>query len=70
MKIKIKIHPNSSKEEIKQINKNELEIWIKEKPINNKANLKLIKLLKNYFKKSVKIKSGLKSRNKIIELTD
>ena len=68
MKLKIKIHPNSSKEEIKKIDKDKLEIWVKEKPINNKANLKLIKLLKNYFKKEVEIKSGLNSRNKTIEI--
>ncbi len=68
--MKIKIHPNSSKEEIKKINKDNLEIWVKEKPINNKVNLKLIKILKKYFKKQVKIKSGLKSRNKIIEISD
>lgn len=68
MKIRIKVHPNSSKEEIKQINKDKLEIWAKEKQVNNKVNLKLIKLLKKYFKKEVVIKSGFLSRNKIIEI--
>ena len=68
MKIKIKIHPNSSKELIKKIGENKLEIWVKEKPVDNKVNLKLIKMLKKYLKKSIKIKSGFTSRNKIIEV--
>jgi len=66
MKIRIKVHPNSSKEEIKQIYKDKLEIWTKEKQVNNKVNLKLVKLLKKHFKKEVVIKSGFLSRNKII----
>ena len=68
MIIKIRLHPNSSKEEIKKINENNFEVWIKAKPVNNKANIELINLLKKYFKKEVKIKSGLSSRNKIIEI--
>ena len=67
MNIKIKIHANSSKEEIKKIN-GVYEVWLKEKPVQGKANFKLLKLLKKYFKKNVKIKSGFTSRNKIIEL--
>ena len=68
MMIKIKVHANSSKEEIKKINDKEYEIWLKQKPIDNQANNALIKLLKKYFKKNIKIKSGLKSKNKIIEI--
>ena len=67
MKIKIKVHANSSKEEIKKIG-NIYEVWVKEKPIQGKVNVKLLKILKKYFKKPVKIKSGFTSKNKIIEL--
>lgn len=69
MRIKIKLHPNSSQEKIKEIEKdNEYEVWIKEKPIEGKANEQLIKVLKKYFKKQVKINSGLTSRNKIVDI--
>ena len=68
MNLKIKLHPNSSQEKIKMLKENEYEIWIKEKPVDNKANTKLINLLKKHFKKDVKIKSGLKGRNKIVEM--
>ena len=68
MKIKVKLHLNSSQEKIGKVSDKEYEVWLKEKPIANKANEKLIKVLKKYFKKQVKIKSGLTSRNKVIEV--
>lgn len=66
-KIKIKIHPNSSQEKIED-KKEFLEIWIKEKPIDGKANDSLIKILKKHFNKEIKITSGFNSRIKIIEI--
>ena len=69
MKIKVKLHPNSSKEKIKEIEKDkEYEVWIKEKPIDNKANEKLIKILSKHFKRKVSIKSVFTSREKIVEI--
>jgi len=70
MKIKVKLHPNSSQEKIEKKNKNKYEVWLKEKPVDNKANEKLVKILKKYFKKQVKIKSGLNSREKIVEILE
>ncbi|MCW8966653.1 MAG: DUF167 domain-containing protein [Candidatus Pacearchaeota archaeon] len=69
MKIKVKVHTNSSQEKINQINNNSLEVWIKEKAIDNKANKYLEKFLKKYFGKVVKIKSGFNSKNKVIEIS-
>jgi uncharacterized protein (TIGR00251 family) len=87
MKLHIKLHPNSSRDEIRKIPQsfdsnavsrtkekiekfpdNNYEVWIKEKPIDGKANEELIKILKKYFKKDVKIVSGFTSRNKIVEV--
>lgn len=68
MKIKVRVHPNSSQEKIKQSSKDNYEVWIKEKPLDGRANAKLIKLLKKSFKKSIKITSGLSSNNKIVEV--
>lgn len=68
MKIKIKLHPNSSQEKINEIEKDKsYEVWIKEKPIDGKANEELIKFLKKHFKKEVRIVSGFNSRIKMIE---
>lgn len=68
MKLKIKLHPNSSQKKIRKISEENYEVWISEKPIENEANVALEKFLKKYFNKPVKIVNGLKSRNKIVEL--
>jgi uncharacterized protein (TIGR00251 family) len=69
MIVKIKLHPNSSQEKIQEAEKDkEYEVWLREKPIDGKANEELMKVLKKYFKKSVRIVHGLKSRNKVIEV--
>lgn len=70
MKIKVKLHPNSSQEKVLEIGENSFECWIKERAVDGKANLKLVKLLKKYFEKEVRIKSGFTSRNKIVEIID
>jgi len=67
MKIKVKLHPGSSQEKIEKKDE-QYEVWLKEKPIDNKANEKLIKILKKHFKRKVNIKSGFTSKNKIIEI--
>ena len=68
MKIKVKLHPNSSQEKIEKLGEDKYEVWLKEKPIVNKANEKLLKILKKHFKRNVSIKSGFTSKNKIIEI--
>ena len=70
MIMRLKVHANSSQEKLKKINSQEYEIWIKEKPMDNKANSSIIKKLKKHFKKPVRIKSGFTSKNKIIEIGD
>jgi uncharacterized protein (TIGR00251 family) len=70
MIINIKAIPNSGKEEIKKINYNEYAVYLKKPAEDNKANIELIKLLKEYFKKDVRIVKGLKSRRKIVFVKD
>ena len=70
MKIKIKVHSGSTQEKIVKINEGEFEIWIKQKPIEGKANAVLEKLLGKYFNAESKIVSGLRSNKKIVEIKD
>jgi uncharacterized protein (TIGR00251 family) len=67
MKINLKVHPNSSSEKISKF-ENQIEVWVKEKAIDGKANEKVLKLLKNYFGKEIKISSGFFSKKKIIDV--
>lgn len=68
MKIRVKVNAGSGKQEIIKIKDNEYKISLREKAENNKANIELIKLLKKYFKKEIRIIKGLKSRNKVVEI--
>ena len=70
MRLSIKVIPNSKQEKI--IKENErLRVYVKAQAIEGKANKSLIELLSKYFntkKNNITIISGLKSRNKIIEI--
>jgi len=72
MKIQVKVKPNSKTEELSQEG-NLFLVKVKEPPKEGKANQAVIKLLTQHFgvsQSQVKILSGLKSRNKVIEITD
>lgn len=67
MKFKIKVMPCSDKDEVVK-SKDDFIVYVKDKAENNKANLKVIKLLSRYFDvdyKKIKLK-GLSSRNKYV----
>lgn len=73
MKISVTAKPASKKAYIKNVGKNEYIISIKEPPVKGLANLSIIAALSDYFKvptKDIKIVSGYRSRNKIIEIYD
>ena len=67
---KVVIKPNSKSNEFLGFDKkkNTYLVKIKARPENNKANIEIIKFLSKILGKRVKIKSGLKSREKIISL--
>ncbi len=69
-KIKVKIHPNSSREEVVQIKPGEFEVWVKETPLEGKANVALEKILKKHLNKQCKIVFGFKSRKKVVEVQE
>lgn len=70
MIIKVKVKPNSNKNEIIKIDENNYKAQITEPAEDNKANIKLINLLSKEFNvsfKNIKIKNPT-SRNKIVEI--
>ena len=68
MILKIKVKPNSSKQEICKLSDIEYMVNLKSRAEDNKANIELLKMLKKEFKADVKIIKGMKSRNKIVEV--
>lgn len=69
-KFKIIVKPDSKESKIDGFDKerNAYRISIKARPENNKANIEVIKFLSKLLKRKVKIASGLKSKEKIIEI--
>ena len=63
--IKIKVIPNSSRTELVG-NK----LYLKAVPEKGKANKEIIKFFKKEFNLKVEIKSGERSRDKILEIID
>jgi uncharacterized protein (TIGR00251 family) len=68
MIINVKVFPNSSREEIIRISESNYKVYLKKSPLNNKANIELLKFLKKEFKKPVSIVNGTRSRNKTINV--
>ncbi len=71
MQQRIKVKPNSKQQQITEEADGSLTIRLKSPPVDGKANEELIKLLAKKFdvpKSFVHIKSGLSSRNKLIEI--
>ncbi len=67
-----KIQVEFSKEFL-EIQENQINIGIKSKPVNGEANKEIIKKLAKHFRVStalVHIKSGHKSRQKIVEIIE
>jgi uncharacterized protein (TIGR00251 family) len=70
MKIQVKVKPNSRTEEVSQEGDSFI-IKVKEPPREGKANQAVIKLLAEHFgvpQSQVRILSGFRSRNKLIEV--
>ncbi|MBI4452211.1 DUF167 domain-containing protein [Candidatus Woesearchaeota archaeon] len=71
-KFKIIVKPNARENRIEGFDnqRNAYIVHVKAKPEDNKANIEIIKFLLKHFKKRVRIASGFKSKEKIIEIID
>jgi uncharacterized protein (TIGR00251 family) len=71
MLIKVKVFPNSKKDEIVKKKDDEFEVRAKEKAEEGRANREVIKVLADYFKideLKIRLIKGSKERNKIFEI--
>ena len=72
MLIKVKVFPNSKKEEIVKKSEDSFEIKVREKPVMGLANRGVARILSSYFKVSesnIRLVKGFRERNKIFEIT-
>jgi len=73
MLIKVKVFPNSKKEEVIKKSEDSFEVKVKAKPEKGIANKEVIRLLSVYFKipeSKIRLIKGFKERNKIFEIKD
>jgi uncharacterized protein (TIGR00251 family) len=71
MKISVKVKANTSRERIEKIDDTNFLVWIREKPVEGKANEAVVKALAEYFgtaKSNVVLLKGQASRQKIFEI--
>ncbi|MBO3463632.1 DUF167 domain-containing protein [Aetokthonos hydrillicola Thurmond2011] len=71
MQKKVKVKPNSKVQKIQEEADGSLTVHLKSPPVDGKANQELIELLSKKFnvpKSYIRIKSGLSSRQKLIEV--
>lgn len=73
MQKRVKVKPNSKQQKIAEEPDGSLIVNLKSPPVDGKANEELIKLLADKYdvpKSFITIKSGLTSRQKLIEIYD
>ena len=71
MIIQVKVKPNSKQQKIEEDADGSFIIRLKSPPIDGKANKELVELLAKKFhisRSQITIKSGLSSKNKLIEI--
>jgi hypothetical protein len=70
MKINVRIKPNSKHPKVEKT-EDGYTVFVSERPVENKANKALIESLSSYFdvpKSRITIVSGLKSKNKVVDV--
>lgn len=71
MKISVSIKPNAKAKKVEKVDEGHFKAWVKESPVEGKANLALIKILADYFdiaSSRINIVSGHSSKRKVIEI--
>jgi len=71
MLIKVKVFPNSKKEEIIKKTEDSFEVRVREKPIRGLANKAVTNALSLYFKipaSKLRLIKGFRERNKLFEI--
>lgn len=72
MLIKIKVFPDSKKEEVEKIKDDKYVFYIKERPRNNEANERVLEIAKILFKgnRGIRLVRGRTTQNKTLEVIE
>lgn len=67
MKISVRVVPNAKRFSLHKVESG-LKVYVKEKAEGNKANIALLRNLGKLLRKEVRLVSGEKARNKVLEV--
>ena len=73
MYLRVHVLPRSKKTEIVELAHDHLRVRVLSPPTDDQANKELVAVLARYYNKrksSIRIKKGLKSRDKLVEIQD
>ena len=73
MLVRVQVIPRSKKSAVIDLGKSLLKVRVVSPPTDNRANNELIEVLAQFYntrKSSIRIKRGMKSRMKLIEIED
>ncbi|MEI6845504.1 MAG: DUF167 domain-containing protein [Candidatus Firestonebacteria bacterium] len=71
MKIVVLVKPGSSKEKVEKTGENQYMVWVHQPPVENKANLAVIKQLSKHLsvpRSAISIFKGSKGKRKIFDI--
>jgi uncharacterized protein (TIGR00251 family) len=71
MVIKVRVQARSSHEKIEEVGEDEYKVWVTVPAVENQANEAVVELLADHFNtapSNIRIRSGQKSNNKLIEI--
>ncbi len=71
MYLKVKVHPNSKKDEVLEKGEDSFEVFVRAKPIDGKANDAVLELISSYLKiprSKVRLLRGANAHNKLLEI--
>lgn len=71
MRISVKVKANTKQERVEKIDEANYFVWVREKPVEGKANQAVIELLAEYFdvaKLKITLLKGQTSKNKVFEV--
>lgn len=72
MKVSVKVQLRASKERVVKSPDGSLKVYLREAPVDGKANQALIEVLSDYYgvkKKDIRITKGVTSRQKLVEIS-
>lgn len=71
MLITVKANPDWNEDKVEKISENRFEVFVKEPPVQGRANRAIVFLLAEYFGVSfsqIRMVKGFKERNKVFEI--